>query len=67
MINPCAPRLPEEVIRRAKNLNVPLLLDGVKAGEKVVTQGQTSLGEGSKVQDISNGKLKNGNRPEGGK
>lgn len=38
------------------------ILDGVKAGEKVVTQGQTSLGEGSKVQDISNGKLKSENK-----
>ena len=31
MINPCAPLLPQEVIERAKKLNVPLLLDGVKA------------------------------------
>lgn len=31
MIAPCAPLLPEDVIRRAKKLNVPLLLDGVKA------------------------------------
>ena len=38
------------------------ILDGLKAGEKVVTQGQTSLGEGSKVQDISNGKLKSENK-----
>ena len=30
MINPCAPLLPQEVIERAKKLNVPLLLDGVK-------------------------------------
>ena len=33
MINPCAPRLPDEIIRRAKHLNVPLLLDGVKAAK----------------------------------
>ena len=31
MINPCAPLLPQEVIERAKKLNVQLLLDGVKA------------------------------------
>mgnify|MGYP002624853507 CR=1 FL=1 len=31
------------------------ILDGVTAGEKVVVQGQTSLGNGSKVQDITNG------------
>ena len=29
MLNPCAPLLSDEIIRRAKNLNVPLLLDGV--------------------------------------
>ena len=33
MINPCAPLLPGEVIERAKKLNVPLLLDGVKAAK----------------------------------
>lgn len=33
MINPCAPLLPTEVIERAKKLNVPLLLDGVKAAK----------------------------------
>ncbi|WP_407425059.1 efflux RND transporter periplasmic adaptor subunit [Treponema sp.] len=52
------------------------ILSGVDTGEKVVVQGQTSLGDGSKVQDITNGKLKTenekpentekGNRPEGG-
>lgn len=31
------------------------ILSGVSAGEKVVVQGQTSLGDGSKVQDITNG------------
>ena len=31
------------------------ILTGVKAGEKVVVQGQTSLGDGSKIQDITNG------------
>lgn len=30
------------------------ILSGVKSGEKIVVQGQTSLGDGSKVQDISN-------------
>lgn len=30
------------------------ILSGVKAGEKVVVQGQTSLGDGSKIQDITN-------------
>lgn len=33
MINKCAPLLPDEVIRRAERLNVPLLLDGVKAAK----------------------------------
>lgn len=33
MIHPCAPLLPAEVIERAKKLNVPLLLDGVKAAK----------------------------------
>lgn len=31
------------------------ILTGVSEGEKVVVQGQTSLGEGSKIQDITNG------------
>ena len=39
MINQCAPLLPEEVIRRAKNLNVPLLLDGVKAAKLDIPNG----------------------------
>ena len=51
------------------------ILSGVEAGERVVVQGQTSLGEGSKVQDITNGKAKaektdnggQGKGPEGGK
>lgn len=33
MINKCAPLLPSEVIERAKKLNVPQLLDGVKAAK----------------------------------
>ena len=33
MIKPCAPLLPAEMIERAKKLNVPLLLDGVKAAK----------------------------------
>ena len=33
MIKPCAPLLPAEIIERAKKLNVPLLLDGVKAAK----------------------------------
>lgn len=33
MINACAPLLSDEIIRRAKNLNVPLLLDGLKAAK----------------------------------
>lgn len=33
MINPCAPLLPKEIVDRAKKLNVPLLLDGVKAAK----------------------------------
>ena len=38
MINPCAPRLSQEIIDRAKKLNVPLILDGVKVnpGDLVV-------------------------------
>lgn len=31
MFNPCAPLLPPDVIERANKLNVPLLLDGLKA------------------------------------
>ncbi|WP_294427526.1 efflux RND transporter periplasmic adaptor subunit [uncultured Treponema sp.] len=31
------------------------ILSGVNEGERVVVQGQTSLGDGSKVQDITNG------------
>lgn len=33
MMNPCAPLLPAEVIARAEKLNVPLLLDGLKAAK----------------------------------
>ena len=33
MIRECAPLLPAEVIARAVKLNVPLLLDGVKAAK----------------------------------
>ena len=33
MIKPCAPLLPAEISERAKKLNVPLLLDGVKAAK----------------------------------
>lgn len=33
MIEKCAPLLPESVIKRAERLNVPLLLDGVKAAK----------------------------------
>lgn len=33
MMNSCAPLLPKEVIERCKKLNVPLLLDGVKAAK----------------------------------
>ena len=29
------------------------ILSGVSGGERVVVQGQTSLGDGSKIQDIS--------------
>ena len=31
------------------------IASGLKVGEKVVVQGQTSLGDGSKIQDITNG------------
>lgn len=42
------------------------ILSGVNSGEKVVVQGQTSLGDGSKIQDITNGKPKTENeKPEG--
>lgn len=33
MIQPCAPLLPLQIIERAKKLNVPLLLDGIKAAQ----------------------------------
>ncbi len=33
MMNPCAPLLSDEIIERAKKLNVPLLLDGLKAAK----------------------------------
>ena len=39
MLNPCAPVLSDEIIRRAKNLNVPLLLDGVKAAKIDIPNG----------------------------
>lgn len=39
MVHECAPLLPEEVIRRAKNLNVPLLLDGIKAAKIDIPNG----------------------------
>ena len=35
------------------------ILEGVKEGEKVVIQGQTSLNDGSKIRDITNGTTKN--------
>ena len=39
MINTCAPLLPDEVIRRAERLNVPLILDGVKAAKINIPNG----------------------------
>ena len=39
MINTCAPLLPDEVIRRAERLNVPLILDGVKAAKSDIPNG----------------------------
>ena len=39
MINPCAPRLSQEIIDRAKKLNVPLILDGVKAAKIDIPNG----------------------------
>lgn len=39
MIAPCAPLLSEDIIRRAKKLNVPLLLDGVKAAKIDIPNG----------------------------
>lgn len=39
MIKPCAPLLSEEIIKRAEKLNVPLLLDGVKAAKIDIPQG----------------------------
>ena len=35
------------------------ILEGVNEGEKVVIQGQTSLNDGSKIRDITNGTTKN--------
>ena len=51
------------------------ILEGVNEGEKVVIQGQTSLNDGSKIRDITNGVQKTekkegnpekGQRPDGG-
>ena len=43
-------------VTRGKSVDgVVQILDGVSAGERVVVQGQTSLGDGSKIQDITNG------------
>lgn len=39
MINSCAPLLSDEIIRRAKKLNVPLLLDGLKAAKIDIPNG----------------------------
>lgn len=39
MINKCAPLLPDEVIRRAEKLNVPLILDGLKAAKIDIPNG----------------------------
>lgn len=39
MINKCAPLLSAEIIERAKKLNVPLLLDGVKAANIEIANG----------------------------
>ena len=39
MINPCAPLLSKEIIDRAKALNVPLILDGLKAAKIDIPNG----------------------------
>lgn len=39
MINPCAPLLSPAIIKRAEKLNVPLLLDGVKAAKIDIPSG----------------------------
>jgi regulator of RNase E activity RraA len=39
MINPCEPLLAPEIIERAEKLNVPLLLDGVKAAKIDIPNG----------------------------
>lgn len=39
MIHPCAELLPQEIIERAEKLNVPLLLDGVKAAKIDIPNG----------------------------
>lgn len=39
MIHKCAALLPEEILERAKKLNVPLLLDGVKAAKIEIPNG----------------------------
>lgn len=39
MMNPCAPLLDEDVIRRCRELSVPLLLDGVKAAKLDIPNG----------------------------
>lgn len=45
------------------------IVRGLAAGEKVVVQGQTSLGDGSKIQDITDGvpKAENQTSPDSGK
>lgn len=63
MINPCAPLLPEAVIKRAENLSVPLICDGIsKAGLKLpgggcmaaeimpVSRGMTAVGTAMTVE-----------------
>ena len=39
MMNPCAPLLSEDIIKRAENLGVALLLDGVKKAKIDIPNG----------------------------
>lgn len=53
-------------VETGKNVDgIVQIVKGLSAGQRVVTQGQTSLGEGSKIIDITNGmKQKSGQKEE---
>ncbi len=44
------------LVKKGKTVDgIVQILEGVKAGEKVVIQGQTALGDGSRIKDITGG------------